>query len=57
MLEQDEVTARLCAAIEEELGTFQRFMHVPATEIEEMATRLARAVAPFVGERTVSRAA
>lgn len=57
MLEQDDVTARICATIEEELGAFQRFAHVPAAEIEEMAARLARAVAPYVGEGTVSRAA
>lgn len=47
MLEQDS-TARLRATIEEELGRFRRFATLPATEIEEMAARLVRAIAPLV---------
>ena len=48
MLEQDRA-ARVRAAIEEELGTFRPFADLPATEIEEMAARIARALAPFLG--------
>ena len=51
MLEQSNVTARLRATIEEELGTFRQFAHVPATELEEMAARLARVVVPFLDRR------
>lgn len=59
MLEQDrqDIRARLCATIEEELGAFRRFAHVPAAEIEDMAARLARAIAPYVTVEDVSRAA
>ncbi len=59
MLEQDkdDITARLRATIEEELGAFRRFAHVPAVELEEIAARLARAIAPHLGERAVDRAA
>ena len=51
MLEQSmqDTTARLRATIEEELGRFRRFADLPAVEIEEMAARIVRAVAPFVG--------
>ena len=61
MLEQSrqDIVGRLSAAIEEELGTFRRFADVPAVEIEEMAGRIARAIAPWmvVDEREASRAA
>ena len=63
MLEQSKeaITARLRATIEDELETFRRLADVPATEIEAMAARLARAIAPHVtpGEagRPASRAA
>ena len=54
-------SARLRAAIEEELGKFRRFADVPAVEIEEMAARIARALAPLIdaGDQkgTASRAA
>jgi hypothetical protein len=40
---------RLREAIEEELGRFRRFADVPSVEIEEMAARIARAIAPIVG--------
>ena len=56
-LTRENVTARVCATIEEELGAFRRFAHVPAAEIEEMAARLARAIAPYVSVEDVSRAA
>jgi hypothetical protein len=48
MLEQGNITARLRATIEEELGTFRQFADVPSAELEEMAARLVRVVAPFV---------
>lgn len=60
MLEQLDMTARLCATIEEELGTFRHFAEVPSAELEEMAARIARVVEPFLatgGEARVSRAA
>lgn len=47
MLEQ-EAASRLCAVIEEELGGFRALADLPATEIEAMATRLARAIGPMV---------
>ena len=53
-------TARLRATIEEELGAFRRLADLPSTEIEEMAARLARAIAPYVAvdeQRPASRAA
>jgi hypothetical protein len=53
-------TARLRATIEEELGAFRRLADLPSTEIEEMAARLARAIAPYVTideQRPASRAA
>ena len=51
MLEQgmQDTPARLRATIEDELGRLRRFADLPAVEIEEMAARIARAVAPFVG--------
>jgi hypothetical protein len=48
MLEQDRA-ARVRATIEEELGTFRPFADLPATELEEMATRITRAIAPYLG--------
>ena len=47
MLEQD-MTARIRATIEEELGSFRAFAGLPATELEAMAERLTRAIAPLV---------
>jgi hypothetical protein len=54
-----DATARLRAAIEEELGAFRRFADVPSVEIEAMAARLTRAIEPFlaVDDRRASRAA
>lgn len=41
-------TSRITAHFEEELGSFRAFADLPATEIEAMAERLARVVAPFL---------
>ena len=61
MIEQgrQDPAAHLCEAIEKELGKFRRLADVPAVEIEEMAARIARAIAPLVGatEGAASRAA
>ena len=59
MLEQSNVTARLRATIEEELGSFRHLAHVPSAELEEMAARLARAIGPLLGavETPAGRAA
>jgi hypothetical protein len=52
MLEQDrDITARLRATIEEELGSFRHFADLPSADLEEMAGRLARAITPFLGAR------
>lgn len=50
MLEQSNMKARLRATIEEELGSFRHFADVPSAELEEMAARIARVVAPFVAD-------
>jgi hypothetical protein len=44
---------RIRAIIEEELGEFRPFGDLPATEIEAMADRLTRTLAPLVGAATV----
>ena len=57
---RQDSAARVRAAIEEELGKFRRFADVPAVEIEEMAARIARALAPLMAAEekgTASRAA
>jgi hypothetical protein len=58
MLEQDRA-AQVRAAIEEELGGFRHLAGLPATEIEQMATRITRAIGALLGETpaTESRAA
>jgi hypothetical protein len=43
----NESAVRLRQAIEEQLGEFRACADLPATEIEAMAERLARAVEPF----------
>lgn len=53
-------TDRIRQVIEEQLGEFRACAHLPATEIEAMAERLARAVTPFLAGTSVleeSRAA
>jgi hypothetical protein len=47
MAEQD-ITARLRATIEDELGSFRAFADLPASELEAMAERITRAIAPLV---------
>lgn len=49
MLEQDKA-ALIRATIEEELGTFRHFADLPATEIEQMAARITRAIGSLLGE-------
>jgi hypothetical protein len=44
-----DIAAKLRVTIEEELGGFRRFAEVPSAEIEEMARRLVRSVAPILG--------
>jgi hypothetical protein len=58
MLEQDQA-ARVRAAIEEELGTLRPFADLPATDLEAMAERITRAIAPYISgaEAPASRAA
>jgi hypothetical protein len=56
MLEQD-ITARIRATIEEELGSLRAFAELPATELEAMAVRITRAIAPLVGNGTPRRSA
>jgi hypothetical protein len=48
MREQD-MDARIRATIEEELGSFRAFAGLPATELEAMAERITRAIAPLIG--------
>ena len=47
---RQNITARLRATIEEELGALRRFADVPSAELEEMAARIARAVQPYLDE-------
>jgi hypothetical protein len=47
-LSRQNTTARLRATIEEELGAIRQFADLPATELEAMAARIARAIAPYV---------
>jgi hypothetical protein len=43
-----DILARIRAVIEDELGEFRPFADLPAAEIEAMADRLTRALAPLV---------
>jgi hypothetical protein len=56
MLEQD-TSARIRATIEEELGSFRPFADLPATELEAMADRITRAIAPYLGAVAAERTA
>lgn len=56
MLEQDKV-AQIRATIEEELGAIRHFAHLPATEIEQMAAQITRAIGSFLGEARGDRRA
>lgn len=49
MLEQDMV-ARVRAAIEDELGSFRAFADLPATDLEMMAERITRTIAPMIAQ-------
>jgi hypothetical protein len=46
-----DITARVRATIEEELGGFRAFADLPAVEIESMAARIVRAIAPMLRDR------
>jgi len=46
-----DLAARVCRTLEEELGEFRSFAHLPASEIEAMAARLTRALAPVLAAR------
>jgi hypothetical protein len=54
-----DTLARMRVLIEEELGEFRPFADLPATEIEAMADRLTRTLAPYVApaEREETRSA
>jgi hypothetical protein len=46
--QQQDMTARLRATIEEELGSFRQFADLPSAELESMASRLVRAITPML---------
>lgn len=48
MLDRKDMTARLRAAIEEELGASRRFADLTSVELEAMAARLVKAIAPML---------
>ncbi len=50
-MSEDEITSRVRARIEEELGGFRAFSDLPSTEIETIAARLTRALAPYLTEK------
>ncbi|HMQ95018.1 MAG TPA: hypothetical protein PKA33_09485 [Amaricoccus sp.] len=47
MMRQDRAE-KVRETIEEELGSFVQFADLPATEIEAMAVRITRAIAPWL---------
>jgi hypothetical protein len=47
VLAQEDITARLRATIEEELGSCRQFADVSSAELEAMASRLVKAIAPL----------
>lgn len=47
MLQQDFLT-RVSAVIEEELGALRAFSDLPSTELESMASRITRAIEPYL---------
>lgn len=55
MFQHDEISAGLRAVIEEELGSVQRFADATSVEIERIASRLARAVAPLLAREGTAR--
>ena len=48
MLEPNSLLSRIAAVVEEELGNVRAFADLPATELEAIATRLVRVLAPFI---------
>ena len=48
MLESNILLTRIAAVVEEELGNLRAFADLPATELEAVATRLVRALAPYI---------
>lgn len=52
---QNEITARLRATIEEELASCQRFADATSVEIESVASRLVKAIAPVLASEDVAR--
>ena len=55
MLEHENVTARLRATIEEELGSSRQLAHATSAELETMANRLVRAIAPLLGSEEAAQ--
>ena len=45
---RQERAEKVRETIEEELGSFVQFADLPATEIETMAVRITRAIAPWL---------
>lgn len=43
-----DTLSRACAILEEELGEIRQFADLPASEIEAIAARLARALGPML---------
>lgn len=50
-----DILARLRAILEEELGEFRPLADLPASEIETMAARLARALEPVLAPEATSQ--
>ncbi len=55
MLEQNEITARLRATIEEELASCRRFADATSAEIESIASRMVKAIAPVLASEDRTR--
>ena len=54
MPEQD-ITARMRATIEEELGSYRPFADLTSVELETMASRLVRAIEPLLAPGETDR--
>ncbi len=48
MLESNTRLTRIAAIVEEELGNVRAFADLPATELESIATRIVRVLAPYI---------
>ena len=56
MLESNTLLTRVAALVEEELGNVRAFADLPATELEAIATRLVRVLAPYLeADRGITR--